>query len=112
MARIQGGAHLQPHAWRPELRWHCGQKGMHGQTSVAPARKMALTLQDLHAAAFGASLQDLQDVALANMVCCFAIFTCICSSILTGLTGLQGLEDINKLSVVHQALSLNLSVSS
>ena len=26
--------------------------------------------------------------------------------------GLQGLEDINKLSVVHQALSLNLSVSS
>ena len=29
---------------------------------------MALTLQDLQAAAFGASLQDLQDVALANMV--------------------------------------------
>ena len=29
---------------------------------------MALTLQDLHVAAFGASLKDLQDVALANMV--------------------------------------------
>ena len=33
---------------------------------------MALTLQDLQAAAFGASLQDIQDVALANMVWCAA----------------------------------------
>ena len=30
---------------------------------------------------------------------------------LTGLTRVQGLEDIGKLSLVHQAVSLNLSVS-
>ena len=60
-----------PHYFRSR-RCMPGQTRMHGRKQRTFRSQMALTLQDLQAAAFGASLQDIQDVALANMVWCAA----------------------------------------